>query len=215
MAEDGCLSRIFKTGIVAVIRADKSDRLVEVARALLDGGVDTMEVTFTVPGAVRVLEQVADELGDSIVLGAGTVLDPETARVAILAGAQFIVAPNTNPAVIELCRRYSRPVMPGAYTPTEVVQAWQAGADVVKIFPSDIGGPKYLKALRGPLPHIRMMPTGGVNLETAADFLRAGACALGIGGSLVEPQAVAKGNMERITELARQYVQIVQRTREP
>src|SRR5690606_27228631 len=113
-----------KTGIVAVIRADKSDRLVEVARALLDGGVDTMEVTFTVPGAVRVLEQVADELGDSIVLGAGTVLDPETARVAILAGAQFIVAPNTNPAVIELCRRYSRPVMPGAYTPTEVVQAW-------------------------------------------------------------------------------------------
>lgn len=207
------LARVLASGIVAVIRAERSERLVEVARALLAGGVDVMEVTFTVPGAVHVLEQVADQLGDQVLLGAGTVLDPETARVAILAGAQFVVAPNTNLEVIQLCRRYSRLVMPGAYTPTEVVTAWQHGADIVKIFPSDIGGPRYLKALRGPLPQVRMMPTGGVNLDTAEAFLLAGACALGIGGSLVEPQAVADGNMDRITELARQYVTIVDQVR--
>jgi 2-dehydro-3-deoxyphosphogluconate aldolase/(4S)-4-hydroxy-2-oxoglutarate aldolase len=173
-----------------------------------------MEVTFTVPKAVNVLEQVATELGDQVLLGAGTVLDRETARAAILAGAEFIVSPNTNIDVIQLCRRYSKPVMPGAYTPTEVVTAWQAGADIVKIFPSDIGGARYLKALRGPFPQIRMMPTGGVNLDTARDFLAAGACALGIGSSLVEPAALAKGDYARIEQLARSYVQLVRAFRQ-
>ena len=208
------LERVLASGIVAVIRAERGDRLLDVARALLAGGVEVMEVTFTVPGAVRVLEQVASALGESVLLGAGTVLDAETARAALLAGAQFVVAPNTNIDVIRMCRRYDKLVMPGAYTPTEIVSAWEHGADIVKIFPSDIGGPRYLKALRGPLPQIRMMPTGGVNLETAAEFLRAGACGLGIGGSLVEPEAVAKGNMDRIESLARQYVQIVKDTRQ-
>ena len=214
MSKSDNLSRVLSTGIVAVIRANSGERLADVAEALLAGGVEVMEVTFTVPGAVRVLEQVAARLGSKILLGAGTVLDTETARAALLAGAEFIVSPATNVSVIELCRRYDKLVMPGAFTPTEVVAAWQAGADIVKIFPSDVHGPKYLKALRGPLPQVLMMPTGGVSLETVADFLRAGACALGVGGSLVEPQAVETGDLKRIESLARQFVQIVQQTRE-
>ncbi len=208
------LARVLDTGIVAVIRASNGDLLADVAEALLAGGVDVMEITFTVPAAVRVLERVADRLGSRVLLGAGTVLDPETARAAILAGAEFIVAPNTNPEVIRLCRRYSKLIMPGAMTPTEVVAAWEAGADIVKIFPSEITGPKYLKALHGPLPHILLMPTGGVDLNTAAEFLRCGACALGIGGSLVEKKAVETGNLERIESQARQFVQIVRETRQ-
>ena len=200
LSKDGKVS-----AIVAVIRAESPDLLVDVAEALLAGGVQVMEVTFTVPRAVQVLERVAGKLGDRILLGAGTVLDPETARAAFLAGAEFIVSPAVNLEVIELCRRYGKLVMPGALTPTEVLTAWQAGADIVKIFPSELTGPKYLKALHAPLPQVRLMPTGGVNLDTAADFLKAGACALGIGGSLVEPQAVASGNLKRIESLAAQF----------
>ncbi len=207
------LQRVLASGLVAIIRAPRSDILVDVAEALLAGGVEVMEVTFTVPNAVGVLEQVAARLGDRIVLGAGTVLDAPTARLAILAGAEFIVSPSTNLEVIELCRRYDKVVMPGALTPTEVVTAWQAGADVVKIFPSDTFGPKYLKALRAPLPQVRMMPTGGVTLETAADFLKAGACALGVGGSLVEAKALENRDLQRIESLARQFVDLVRRTR--
>jgi 2-dehydro-3-deoxyphosphogluconate aldolase / (4S)-4-hydroxy-2-oxoglutarate aldolase len=203
------LQRVLDHKIVAVIRAENGDLLVDVAESLLAGGVEVMEVTFTVPRATRVLEKVADRIGSRILLGAGTVLDTETCRAAILAGAEFIVSPAVNVDVIELCKRYSKPVMPGAMTPTEVVTAWQAGADIVKIFPSEITGPKYLKALHGPLPHIRLMPTGGVNLETAAEFLRCGACALGIGSSLVDPKVVASGDLKKIETLARQYVQIV------
>ena len=213
MGREQQLSRVTDSGIVAVIRAQSGELLGDVAEALLSGGVEVMEVTFTVPGAVRVLEKVADRLGDRVLLGAGTVLDSETARIAILAGAEFIVSPSTDLDVIRLCRRYDKLVMPGALTPTEVVAAWQAGADIVKVFPSDLGGPQYLKALRAPLPQIRLMPTGGVNLETAADFLRAGACTLGVGGSLVESKTVASGDMNRIESLARQFVKIVKETR--
>ena len=215
MSRDRTLSRIVESGVVAVLRARSGEMLCDVAEALLAGGVEAVEVTFTVPGAHRVLEQVADRLGDKILLGAGTVLDPETARMALLAGAEFIVGPTVNPDVIRICRRYDKAVMPGALTPTEVLAAWEAGADVVKVFPSDITGPKYLKALHGPLPQIRLMPTGGVNLDTAADFLRCGAWALGIGGSLVEAKAVAAGDMARIENLAKQYVEIVKNTRQP
>ena len=203
------LQRVLDHKIVAVIRADNGDLLVDVAESLLAGGVEVMEVTFTVPRAIRVLEKVADRIGSRILLGAGTVLDTETCRAALLAGAEFIVSPAVNVGVIELCKRYSKVVMPGAFTPTEVVTAWQAGADIVKIFPSEITGPKYLKALHGPLPHIRLMPTGGVNLDTAAEFLRCGACALGIGSSLVDPKVVAAGDLKKIESLARQFVQIV------
>ena len=208
MSKSEGLARMLDSRIVAIIRADHSDRLVDVAHALLAGGVDIMEVTFTVPGAIRVLERIADELGRRILLGAGTVLDAHTARAALLAGAAFIVSPTLSLDVIRLCRRYDKLVMPGAFTPTEVLTAWEAGADIVKIFPSDVTGPKYLKALHGPLPQVRLMPTGGVNLNTAADFLRAGACALGVGGALVEKAAIAAGDLERIESRARQFVEI-------
>ena len=213
MSKSGDLERMIDSGIVAVMRAQTGEKLVDVAEALLAGGVKVMEVTFTVPNALQVLEEVANRMGDRILLGAGTVLDPETARIAILAGAQFIVSPATDPEVIQLCRRYDKVVLPGAFTPTEVIQAWQAGADIVKVFPSDCVGPQYLKALRGPLPQVRLMPTGGVNLDTAAEFLRCGACALGGGGALVSSQAVADGDMAAIESLARRYVEIVDATR--
>ena len=207
------LRRVLDSGIVAVVRAPDSDQLVHVARALADGGVGVVEITMSVPNALDVLRQVRQELGDRLLLGAGTVLDAETARSVLLAGAEFIVAPTLNLDVIRLCRRYGKLVMPGAFTPTEILTAWEAGADIVKVFPADVVGPAFFKALRGPLPQIRLMPTGGVNLTTAADFLKAGACCLGIGGQLVEPKAVAERNFDRIRNLARQYVAIVQQVR--
>jgi 2-dehydro-3-deoxyphosphogluconate aldolase/(4S)-4-hydroxy-2-oxoglutarate aldolase len=213
MSRDATLKRILDGGIVAVVRAESGELLAKVVRALAEGGVTAAEITFTVPDAIEVIRRVRQELGDSVVLGAGTVLDPETARAALLAGAEYIVAPSLNVEVIRLCRRYDKVVMPGALTPTEVVSAWESGADVVKIFPADLGGPAYLKALRGPLPQVRMMPTGGVDLTTAESFLKAGACCLGVGGALVEPKAVANGDFARIRELAGQYAAIVKRFR--
>lgn len=200
------LNRVLKTRIVAVIRAASGERLVDVARALLAGGVEVMEITFTVPRAIDVLKRVADAIGNEAIVGAGTVLDTETARAALLAGAEFIVSPHLNVDVIQLCRRYDKLVMPGAFTPTEVLAAWEAGADIVKIFPSDSVGPGYLKALHGPFPHIRLMPTGGVDVDNAAAFLQAGACALGVGGSLVSKAAVDNGDMAAITEMAKRFV---------
>jgi 2-dehydro-3-deoxyphosphogluconate aldolase/(4S)-4-hydroxy-2-oxoglutarate aldolase len=156
---------------------------------------------------------VRQVLGDRLLLGAGTVLDPETARAVLLAGAEFIVAPVLNLDVIRLCQRYDKLVMPGAYTPTEILTAWEAGADIVKVFPADAVGPAFFKALRGPLPQIRLMPTGGVDLNTAAAFLKAGACCLGVGSQLVDPKLIADQNFTRIRDLARQYVRIVQDAR--
>jgi 2-dehydro-3-deoxyphosphogluconate aldolase / (4S)-4-hydroxy-2-oxoglutarate aldolase len=213
MSRDATIKRILDCGIVAVVRADSGALLANVVRALADGGVTAAEITFTVPDAVEVIKAVKREVGSAVVLGAGTVLDPETARAAILAGAEYIVAPTVNLDVIRLCRRYDVPVMPGAFTPTEVVTAWEAGADIVKIFPSEIGGPAFLKALRGPLPQIRMMPTGGVDLNTAEAFLKAGACCLGVGGSLVEPKAVNAGDFARLRDLASQFAAIVRKFR--
>lgn len=203
------LERILKSKIVAVLRATSGEKLVSVAEALLAGGVEAIEVTFTVPRALEVIEKTAKALGDRILLGAGTVLDPETARAAILAGANYVVSPTLNLDVIRLCRRYDVMVMPGALTPTEILTAWEAGADVVKVFPSEITGPRYLKAIRGPLPQVRLMPTGGVDLTTAADFLKAGAVALGIGSALVEPKWIESGDFQAIEQRARQYVEIV------
>jgi 2-dehydro-3-deoxyphosphogluconate aldolase/(4S)-4-hydroxy-2-oxoglutarate aldolase len=212
MSQD-TLSRILESGIVAVVRAEKGEQLLSVAEALLAGGVEAIEVTFTVPAAHRVIERVAEQLGDRILLGAGTVLDAETARIAILAGAQYVVAPNLNREVIGVCRRYSKPVMPGALTPTEIIAAWEAGADVVKIFPSELTGPAYLKAIHGPLPQIRLMPTGGVNLETATAFLQAGACALGVGSALVDTKLIAAGKFSEIEQRAKQFVAVVRQFR--
>jgi 2-dehydro-3-deoxyphosphogluconate aldolase / (4S)-4-hydroxy-2-oxoglutarate aldolase len=213
MSRERTLARILESGIVAVVRSETSAPLVEVAKALTQGGVTAIEVTFTVPGALDVIRQVSQELGDSIVLGAGTVLDPETARAAILAGAEYVVAPTLNHDVIHLCRRYDKIVIPGALTPTEILSAWESGADVVKVFPADSGGPAYVKALRGPLPYIRLMPTGGVDLSTAESFLKAGACCLGVGSALVAPKAVSAGDFALICDLAAQFTAIVRRCR--
>ncbi|APW61330.1 bifunctional 4-hydroxy-2-oxoglutarate aldolase/2-dehydro-3-deoxy-phosphogluconate aldolase [Paludisphaera borealis] len=213
MSRETTLKRILDGGVVAIVRSESSESLVKVVEALAEGGVTAAEITFTVPDAVDVIRDARRQVGDALVLGAGTVLDPETARIALLAGAEYLVSPNVNPDVIRLCRRYDKVVMPGALTPTEVVTAWETGADVVKIFPADAVGPTYLKALRGPLPQIRLMPTGGVDLNTAEAFLKAGACCLGVGGSLVEPKAVAARDFDRIRSLASQYVAIVREFR--
>src|SRR5436305_604290 len=213
MSKETQLRQVLASGIVAVVRSPDSQQLVEAARALADGGVNIVEITMTVPDALDVVRQVRRALGDRLLLGAGTVLDPETARAALLAGAEFLVAPTVNLDVIRLCQRYDRLVMPGAFTPTEILSAWEAGADIVKVFPADVVGPAFFKALRGPLPQIRLMPTGGVDLNTAAAFLKARACCLGIGGQLVDPKAVAAGDFDKITELAKQYAALVKQTR--
>lgn len=207
------LQRMLHSGIVAVVRAPNGEGMAELSEALAAGGVDAVEITFTVPKAHHVLEEVAERVGDRILLGAGTVLDSETARIAILAGARFIVSPTINLEVIRLCHRYDRVVVPGAMTPTEVLTAWEAGADVVKIFPSEVVGPAYFKAIHGPLPQVRLMPSGGVNLQTAADFLRAGAAVLSVGGALVDPAALAAREFSKIEATARQYVEIVRQFR--
>jgi 2-dehydro-3-deoxyphosphogluconate aldolase/(4S)-4-hydroxy-2-oxoglutarate aldolase len=168
---------------------------------------------MTVPDALDVVRAARKALGDRVLLGAGTILDPETGRAALLAGAEYLVSPTLNLEVVRLCRRYGKLAMPGCFTPTEILTAWEAGADVIKVFPAEVLGPAFFKAVRAPLPQVRLMPTGGVDLTTAADFLKAGACCLGIGSQLVEPKAVAAGDFERIRELARQYVRIVRDTR--
>lgn len=213
MNKAAVLTRLQDLGLIPVLRAESIDQAMVVANAIADGGVTTLEVTMTVPGAMHVMRRLAVERPD-ILVGAGTVLDPETARMCILEGAQFIVSPAINLATIDMCHRYSVAVLPGALTPTEVVTAWQAGADVVKIFPaSAMGGAKYLSALKGPLPQVEMVPTGGVSHATAADFLAAGAFALGVGSDLVDTKALAQGRPEVITESARKYLAIVKEFR--
>lgn len=213
MSREHDLHRILRCGIVAVVRFDDPEPLVAVMEALAAGGVEVAEVTLTVPHALEVIRTAQRQLGSRMLVGAGTVLDPETARAALLAGAEFLVAPTLNTEVIRLCRRYDKVVMPGAFTPTEVLQAWEAGADIVKVFPADVVGPAFFRALRGPLPQVRLMPTGGVDLTTAAQFLQAGAACLGVGGQLVDPRWVAAGDFARITQQAQQYVEIVQQHR--
>ncbi|MCS6864764.1 MAG: bifunctional 4-hydroxy-2-oxoglutarate aldolase/2-dehydro-3-deoxy-phosphogluconate aldolase [Gemmataceae bacterium] len=213
MSREHNLQRILRGGIVAVVRFDDPEPLLAVMEALCAGGVEVAEVTFTVPNALEVIRAAQRQLGSRMLLGAGTVLDPETARAALLAGAEFLVAPTLNIDVIRLCRRYDKVVIPGALTPTEVLRAWEAGADIVKVFPADVVGPAFFRALRGPLPQVRLMPTGGVDVATAGLFLKAGAACLGIGGQLVDPQLVAAGDWAGITHLAQQYVEIVRQHR--
>ncbi len=208
------LSAILDIGVVPVVRTSSAESAIRAIEAVYKGGIRAAEITMTVPGAGKALEKLADQFGDSIVLGAGTVLDPETARICMLAGAQFFVTPALNLDTIEVARRYSKPIMPGALTPTEVLAAWQAGADAVKVFPaSAVGGAKYIKALKGPFPQIEMVPTGGVNLDTAADFLKAGACAVAVGGELVDAQTIKEGKYEVFEARAAQYLEIVRKTR--
>src|SRR5712671_3424217 len=214
MTKQQILSFITDIGIVPVVRTATAEGAIKAIEAIHRGGVRAAEITMTVPGAIRALEKVADQFGDKIVLGAGTVLDPETARACMLAGAQFFVTPSLKISTIEMTQRYSKVICPGALTPTEVVTAWEAGADIVKIFPcGNVGGAKYIKALKGPFPHIEMIPTGGVNLETAGDFLRAGACAVAVGGELVDAKMMSEGKFEVLEERARQYLDVIAKAR--
>jgi len=214
MTKQDVLRKIGEVGLVPVVRARSADEAMKVVDAICAGGVPILEITMTVPGAIGVMEQVSRRFGSDVVLGAGTVLDPETARACILAGARFVVSPALNLETIAMCRRYSVAVVPGALTPTEVVTAWTAGADVVKVFPCGaVGGASYIKSLKAPLPHVELIPTGGVSVKTAADFIKAGSLALGVGADLVDTKAVAEGNAALVTEKAREYVRIVQEAR--
>ena len=208
--KEKALSKIREVGLVPIVRAPTEEDASRVAEAIVAAEIGIAEVTMTVPGALRVMEGVAGRYGDKVLLGAGTILDPETCRAAILAGAEFIVSPSLDTRVIEMARRYCKPVFPGTLTPTEIVAAWQAGADMVKIFPcGPVGGPKYIKALKGPLPQIEMVPTGGVNLENAAEFIKAGAAAITVGGELVDQKALKEGKLDQITDTARKFREAV------
>ena len=214
MNKSTVVEQIRDTGIVPVVRATSADEAMRAIEAIRKGGVSVLEITMTVPGAVRVIEQVCERFGSDALVGAGTVLDAETARACILAGAQFIVSPALDLDTIACCRRYAVAIMPGALTPTEVVRAWTAGADFVKVFPAGaLGGASYIKALKAPLPQIELVPTGGVSLKTAADFIKAGASALGVGADLVDLKALREGQDNVITERARQFVEIVREAR--
>src|SRR6266568_9512487 len=214
MTAKDILAFITEVGIVPVVRVASADAAVQAVEAIYKGGVRAAEITMTVPGAIRALEKLADRFGGKIVLGAGTVLDPETARACMLAGAEFFVTPALRLSTIEIAKRYSKVIFPGALTPTEVLTAWEAGADAVKIFPcGNVGGPKYIKALKGPFPHIAMIPTGGVNLETAGDFLKAGACAVAVGTEMVDARTIQDGRFDLIEDRARQYLACVAKAR--
>lgn len=209
MTKSDILHRMLNPGVIAVIRADNSSQLLDAAKAMAEGGLTAMEVTMTTPNALEVIRSVVKELGDRVLMGVGTVLDDVTARLAILAGAEYVVTPVLRPDVITLCRRYSKPVVSGAYTPTEALSAHEAGADFIKLFPADTLGPKYIKALKGPLPQLEIIPTGGVDVKNCGEWIKAGCAAVGAGGSLVSKEVLARRDWKALTEVSRQFVEAV------
>jgi len=201
-------------GLVPVVRASSADDAMRIVDAIREGGVNTIEITMTVPNAIGVMEEVAKKFGDEVLLGAGTVLDAETARASILAGAEFVVGPCLDEELIRICKRYAKIVIPGAMTPTEILRAWERGADIVKVFPAgNLGGPKYIRAIKAPLPQILLNPTGGVNLENAGEFIKAGASVISVGSALVDKKAVAERRFEILTEKARRFLEEVKKAR--
>ena len=213
MNRDEKLELIRGTGVIAIMRAKSSDQLIAAADAIRRGGVRAIEVTMTTPGALDVIEEAVHRYGSDVLFGAGTVLDAETARTAILAGAGFIVAPTLNLQMVALCKRYAVPVLPGCFTPTEMLTAWEAGADMVKLFPAELGGPDLVRAILAPLPQLQIVPVGGVDLNTAAEFIRVGAAALGVGSSLINQKLLESGDMEELTRRAAAFIGEVQRGR--
>jgi 2-dehydro-3-deoxyphosphogluconate aldolase/(4S)-4-hydroxy-2-oxoglutarate aldolase len=215
MTRTETLRRIGQNGIIPVVRAPTGDVALRLIDALREGGVDVIELTMTVPGAVKLIDDLARRYGDGVVLGAGTVLDSETARACILAGAAFVVSPMVDEGIITCCRTYGVPVLPGALTPTEIVRAWRAGADMVKVFPcSALGGATYIKSLKAPLPQVDLVPTGGVSLATVGDFIRAGASAVGAGADLVDVTKARENNSGAVSENARKYLEAIRAARE-
>ncbi|HZE27653.1 MAG TPA: bifunctional 4-hydroxy-2-oxoglutarate aldolase/2-dehydro-3-deoxy-phosphogluconate aldolase [Terriglobales bacterium] len=214
MTKQEVADRIVEIGIVPVVRASSPKQAAQAAAAVCAGGIPIVEITMTVPGAIEVIAQLATTAGSQVLIGAGTVLDAETAQRCLDAGAQFLVSPGFDPDTVKLANRLGKLIMAGALTPTEVIAAWKAGSDFVKIFPcGSVGGANYIKALKAPLPQVPMVPTGGINLNTAADFIRAGSAALGIGGELVSASALESGNASAITQAAQSYVAIVRDAR--
>ena len=207
------LEEITNSGVVGVIRATGAEELMNITLALNNGGVKALEITMTSPGALETIRAVTSELRERAIIGVGSVLDPETARAAILSGAEFVVSPVFNPDVVALCRRYDKICIPGAFTPTEIIAAWEAGADVVKIFPATKLGPGYIKDLKGPLPQIKVTPTGGVNLDNTGDFIRAGASFVGVGGAMVDKTLVANKKWDELSALAAKFVEAVREAR--
>ena len=207
------LSAVAEAGVVAVIRAKSKEQLVDITQALLDGGVPAIEVTMSTPKAIAGIEMLADKFGDSAVVGVGTVLDASTARDAIAAGAQFVVSPVLNPEIIATTKRYGKISIPGAFTPTEILTAWTAGADVVKVFPATILGPGYFKDILAPMPQLKLTPTGGVDMKNAGDWIKAGAQFVGAGSSLVTKDAMAKDDWASITANAKAFVQAIKQAR--
>jgi 2-dehydro-3-deoxyphosphogluconate aldolase/(4S)-4-hydroxy-2-oxoglutarate aldolase len=214
MSKAEIISEIERVGVLPVVRADSPEEARAVIEAVRAGGISIIEVTMTVPGAVNLIRDLSAEYGEDVLIGAGTVLDPETAAECVEAGAKFIISPALNIDTIAFCREHEVVVMPGALTPTEVVTAWNAGADFVKVFPAGaMGGASYLRSLKAPLPHIKLIPTGGVSMATAADLIRAGASAIGVGADLVDLKAIRDGRGHEITENARKYLEIVAEAR--
>lgn len=207
------LNVIRESGVIAIMRATSSAQLIAAADAIQAGGVRAIEVTMTTPGALDVIREARSRYGQEVLFGAGSVLDAETARAAILAGAEFIVAPTLSLTTIALCNRYGIPVMPGCYTPTEMLAAWEAGADMVKLFPASVGGPELIKAILAPLPQLEIVPVGGVDLDTAAPFIAAGAAALGVGSSLVNQKLLDGGDMQELTRRAAAFIEQVKKGR--
>jgi 2-dehydro-3-deoxyphosphogluconate aldolase / (4S)-4-hydroxy-2-oxoglutarate aldolase len=203
------LNKILDTGIIAIVRVATTQDAIDVCGAVSRGGVKAIEVTMTVPGAIDAIREFKKTASSDILLGAGTVLDPETARVVILNGADFIVSPNLNVDVIKMAHRYGKVVIPGTFTPTEILAAWDAGADIVKVFPAGVVGPQYLRDIKGPLPQIRLTPTGGVTLENAPEFIRAGASCVSVATSLVDKKALAEKKFDVISDKARQFIEAV------
>jgi 2-dehydro-3-deoxyphosphogluconate aldolase/(4S)-4-hydroxy-2-oxoglutarate aldolase len=215
MARTETLRRIADGGLIPVVRAPSGDDALRVVEALKGGGVDVIELTMTVPGALKVIEDLARRYGDSVVVGAGTVLDSETARACILAGAAFVVSPMIDESIITCCRTYGVAVLPGALTPTEIVRAWRTGADMVKVFPCGaVGGASYVKSLKAPLPQVDLVPTGGVSLATVGDFIRAGASAVGAGADLIDVAKARNGDSGIVSQNARRYLSAIKMARE-
>ncbi len=205
------LREVSETGLVAVVRAENADQALKLAKAIKAGGVKAIEITMTVPGAVDVIKEMNEQSGDEIILGAGSVLDAETARACMLAGAKYIVSPSLDKATIEICNRYQVPVMPGAMSVTEVVKAMEYGADVVKVFPATLFGPKIVKAIKGPLPQAPLLPTGGVSLANVKDWIKAGSFAVGVGSALTGP--AKGGDYQKVTETAREFIRLIKEAR--
>ena len=197
------LNVIFDSKVIAIIRMEDYRKIIKVTEALMGGGVRCLEITLTVPNALDIIKEVSQNISPDFIIGAGTVLDPETARLAIIAGAQFIVSPSTNLEVIKICKRYSKVIIPGAFTPSEILKSWENGADIVKVFPANFFGPEYFKILKGPYPHINLMPAGRVCIDNAVDFIKSGACAVSIGGELLDKKAIAEDNFDVVTKNAK------------